>query len=1192
MFTHLHVHSEYSLLDGLCKIPAIMDRVKDIGQEAVALTDHGVLYGAIQFYKEALSRGIKPIIGIEAYLAGGSRHSREAKDKQPFHMTILAKDATGYRNLVTAVTKAHLEGYYYKPRLDRDLLEKYGEGLVALSGCNSSEIARLLEENRVEEASRAALYYKDIFGDFFIEIQDHGIEGMDELNKKLVQLARDTELPLVATNDVHYVNKADSKIQDILLCIGTNSAVSDERRMRMAGAADSYYLKSEEEMRSTFPELPEAFDNSWRIAEMCDLSLEFGSYRLPEADIPAGLSAEEHLAQLCRDGLYRRYQGGSEAATRRLDYELAVVRTTGFSQYILVVYDIAHYAREQGIMMAVRGSAAASIILYCLGVTDIDPLANRLVFERFIHDQRREMPDVDLDFAEDRRDEMIRYAAQKYGADRVAQIITFGTLGAKASIRDVGRALGMSYSDVDRVARLIPNMPPSFGVVTIDRALQESADLRQIQEDDSQVRHLIETAKALEGVARHASTHAAGVVIAPEPLACIVPLQRPTSGDEMALSTTQYAMNDVADLGLLKMDFLGLTNLTILEKAIQVIGESYNVDLDIDELPEDDIKTYDMLSRGETFGVFQMESAGMRRYVQELRPTSVRDLAAMVALYRPGPMQHIPAYIRAKHGEEEIRYPHQDLSELLDETYGIIVYQDQVLLIAQKFAGYTLGQADVMRKAMGKKIPEVMSAERERFVNGAQERGYSARLAEQIFNLIEPFAGYAFNKAHAVSYAVITYQTAFLKANFPEAYMTALLSMADQSRITEAYSECARLGIRVFPPSVNRSSASFSLEPHEGGQAIRFGLASVKNVGAGIAEGIIAARATEGPFVSSYDFFHRIDCRHLNKRALEALIKTGAFDGLDTLSDGQPANRDDLMASLDRLTSLAQHAHRARELGQGSLFDVLEENEQPQFMAIDRSTDETPQSQRLAEEKELLGVYLSEHPFSRAADDLSPFVTPLREISKDMAGQTAIISGLVAFTRSLMTKDGRDFLAATLEDLSESLEVTIWPETYERTQELWWEGNIVVAKVRFRARGDQLDATVVTARLYEEGIPFDPSTLVTTSKRNKSNGRQEGDSPTSRWPPDELSGGAKSLAGTPSLHITLLETADVDSDQRRLRDLMTILRDHEGHDFTHLTIRHNNGEEVDLELPSAHASPQLKESIAKVVGEWGSAELT
>ncbi len=718
MFTHLHNHTEFSLLDGLSRIPRLMEQAQMLGQEAIALTDHGNLYGAVQFYKEAKAKGIKPIIGIEAYVAQSSRLSRDPGDKQPYHMTLLAKNEAGYRNLLALSTKSHLEGYYYRPRMDRELLEQHHEGIIALSGCPTSDISRRLIDGRFDEAVKTARYFKEVFGDFYIELQQHGITEFETLHKDLLRLADETGFPIVATNDVHYVRREDAYAQDILLCIGTNSSVQEENRLKMAGEFGCYALKSEDEMRALFPDHPEAIDNTWQIAEMCDIEIEFGRPRLPRADVPPGVSSDEHLASLCREGLRRLYPDEPEEAERRLDYELDVVRQTGFADYILIVADFAHYAREKGILMAVRGSAAASVILYTLSVTDIDPLEHRLVFERFLNVERREMPDVDLDFAEDRRDEMIRYASETYGYDRVAQIITFGTLGAKASIRDTGRALGMSYADVDRVARLVPTMPASFGVMTIDKAFEEGPEFKQLYQADPSITKLIDTAKELEGVARHASTHAAGVVIAPEPLVNFLPLQRPSSGDENGLPTTQFGMWDVAALGLLKMDFLGLTNLTILGTARDVIKQAQGIDIDLANLPDGDAKTYEMLARGETFGVFQLESGGMTRYVQDLRPESIKDLAAMVALYRPGPMQHIPTYIAAKHGQQEIVYPHEDFSELLDETYGVIVYQDQVLLIAQKFAGYSLGQADVMRKAMGKKVRSIMAAEEERFIEG------------------------------------------------------------------------------------------------------------------------------------------------------------------------------------------------------------------------------------------------------------------------------------------------------------------------------------------------------------------------------------------------------------------------------------------------------------------------------------------
>jgi DNA polymerase-3 subunit alpha len=1162
-------------LDGLARIGPLMERAQELGQEAIGLTDHGALYGVVPFYKEARVRGVKPIIGVEAYVAPGSRLSREPGDKQPFHMTLLAHDQAGYRNLLALATKANLEGYYYRPRMDKELLQQHHEGIIAFSGCHSGEVPRLLAADRWDEALEAARWYKELFGDFYIEVQEHNIPEADKLNKKLVRLARELGYPLVATNDVHFVRREDAPIHDILLCIGTNTSILDERRMRLAGDPDSYYLKSEEEMRQLFPELPEAIDNTWRVAEMCDLELEFGRPHLPEADVPSGLSADDYLAQLCQEGLAWLYPHASDAVRRRLEYELSVVRQTGFADYILVVHDFAQFARRQGILMAVRGSAAASIILYCLGVTDIDPLEHRLVFERFLNVERREMPDVDLDFADDRRDEMIRYAAEKYGYDRVAQIITFGTMGAKAAIRDVGRALGMTYADVDRVARLVP----AALHMTIERALSENAELRAIYDADDQVQRLVDTAKEVEGVARHASTHAAGVVIGSEPLVNFLPLQRPARGDDTSIPTTQYAMEAVADIGLLKMDFLGLANLTILGKAVEIIRETQGVDIDLKTLPDGDAKTYALLSSGETFGVFQLESAGMRRYVQELKPNAVHDLAAMVALFRPGPMQHIPTYIRAKHGMEATRYPHPDLADILDETYGVIVYQDQVLLIAQKFAGYALGEADVMRKAMGKKIATVMRAERERFLAGAKANGYQKAQAEQIFNLIEPFAGYAFNKAHAVSYARIAYQTAYLKANFPAEYMTAVLMLAEHhgaggaQRVAEATAECARLGILVLPPDVNRSAVKFSLERLEDGEAIRFGLANIKNVGVGIVEGIIAARDEGEPFGSIEDFCQRVSFRQLNKRALECMIKAGALDGL--------GDRGTLLANLDRLMNLAQSAQKLRESGQATLFDIFQETAPAAALALQEA--EVPRAQQLAWEKELLGVYVSEHPFTRAAAALGPRVTAMcSEVSEEMNGREVIIAGSITHIRQILTRAGRPFLAVEMEDLTGSVEVTVWPDVYDQTRDLWAEGSILLLTVRVRTRNDRLQVSVQKATAYEEGSDPDPEPV------GGFNGPIAAPRPVrvSQSPTPRVKNN-----GPHEMRITLRESEDADSDHERLRAVMSTLQEFEGEDHVRLTIRQQDGDEVDLELPRARACDELSARLSGLLGDAGTVVL-
>ena len=1251
MFTHLHLHTEYSLLDGLSRIPQLLDRVQELGQEACAITDHGALYGVLDFYQQARKRGIKPIIGVEAYVAPGDRRARDPQAKSSCHLTLLAKNRQGYSNLLALVTKANLEGYYYKPRMDRELLEEHGEGIIALSGCNSGELHRLLLDGRRDDALELANWSRETFDGYYFEVMENGLAEVDAVNKQLIELSRETGISPVATCDSHYIHPDDAPDHDILLCIGTNSSVLDEKRMRMN--APVYYVQSEAEVRARFAELPEAVDNTERIAEACDLELEFGRLHLPDADLPEGVSPDEHLAKLASAGLARRYDPITDEIRGRLKYELDVVRETGFTNYILVVHDFALFARKQGIPMGVRGSAAASLILYCLDITDIDPLAYRLVFERFLNVERREMPDVDFDFADDRRDEVLRYAAEKYGHDHVAQIITFGTLGAKAAIRDVGRALGMTYGDTDRIARLVP---PVLGM-NIERALEENPEMRTVYETEEQVQKLVDTARRLEGVARHASTHAAGLVISREPLVEHVPLQRPGRGDAEnaeALPTTQFAMQQVMDIGLLKLDVLGLANLTILGRAVELIRQSRGVEIDLQQLPDADAETFAMLSQGDTFGVFQLESAGMRRSIQEMKPASIAELAAMVALYRPGPMQHIPAFCRAKHGQEEISYPHPDLADILDETYGIITYQDQVLLIAQKFAGYTLGEADVMRKAMGKKIADVMRAERDRFVKGAKRNGYSEGDAQEIFELILPFAGYAFNKAHAVCYATIAYQTAYLKAHYPAEYMVALLAQAAShpagahARIAAAVAECARLGIGALPPDVNRSQATFSMESQEdGGRAIRFGLQHIKNVGAGAAERIVEEQAQNGPFASIEDFCRRTDLKTVNKRALESLAKSGALADL--------GDRGTLLANLDRLVSLAQREQRLRETGQSTMFDLFGDEVATPMPALELPEAPVARSEELAWEKELLGVYVSEHPYSAAAAVLAPHVTAVcTEIASEgpqaqssngeggaaseatvlpPKGRLATMAGMVGNTRRLYTRAGRPFCAAEIEDLSGTLEVTVWPELFERTQDYWIEGNIVLMEVRIRERNDRLQVAVEQVELYqpvdETSSTFHPPDWL--RKHGKPRTREPGNG----VPPPEpaaqnqeaasnLEAGGSKLEGVPdnapsqatpparpparppaqpstsapspvataaraSLRIELRETNDEDADRDRLQRLLSALRDFPGDDDVRLTVRTLDGAAQRVALPSARACPELTAELANILSDAGEA---
>jgi DNA polymerase-3 subunit alpha len=1144
MFTHLHVHTEYSLLDGMCRISRLISRAKELGMESLAITDHGSMYGVIDFYLAAKEAGIKPILGCEFYVAPVGRHSREAGDKNPYHLILLARNEVGYQNLIQLTTKAHLEGFYYRPRVDHELLAEHHQGLVALSACTQGEIPRLILEGRGEEARQAARWHREVFGDFYLELQRHPLPELDQINPELIAIGKELDIPLVATNDVHYVLREDAPSHELLLCIQTNSTIYDEKRVRMAG--DSFYLRSPDEMAELFSDLPQAVENSQCVADMCQLELQFGRLLLPEVETPEGKTADDYLEQLCREGLERRFSEPTAEVLERLEYELDVVRKTNFANYFLVVWDLISFAEERKILYGVRGSAAASLVLYCLGITNIDPLKHGLVFERFLNVERKEMPDIDLDFQDDRRDEVISYAAQRYGHDRVAQIITFGTLGARAALRDVGRAMAMPYGEVDRVARLVPPMIN----MTLGRALEDSGELKELYLDDEGVRQLVDNAKRVEGIARHASTHAAGVVIAKEPLTQYIPLQRPTKGDEGAIAMTQFPMEAIAEIGLLKMDLLGLVNLTILGKTREIIAQTKGIEIDLSHIPLDDPKTFELLSSGETTGVFQLEGPGMRHFVKALKPSSFSDVAAMIALYRPGPMQHIPTFIRAKHDLEPIQFPHPALSQILEETYGVIVYQDQVLLIVQAFAGYSLGQADVFRKAMGKKIPETMRKERKSFIAGAKRMGFSPEVAREVFDLIEPFAGYAFNKAHSVSYAMIAYQTAYLKANHPAEYMTAVLTMhmGQPDKLASAIAECHRLDIPVLPPDINKSDDTFAIEKTNGKDSIRFGLAAIKNVGFGAVRPLLASRE-EGEFISLEDFCRRADLRALNRRALESLIKVGALDCL--------GSRGALLASAERIMSLAQREQRLKETGQSTMFDLWGETIPVPMPTMELAEIDVPLNERLAWEKELLGVYLSEHPFSRAARHLAPYVTALcGQIDEEMVGQGVVVAGMVASVRQLFTKDGRPFVSALLEDLDGRIEVTAWPEVYKNTKELWTEGTILLVEGRVRARGERVQLSCDRVRRYQpemgEGVETE---LPALPKRRR-------------------------------LLIYITQTADEEADVARLRQIFDILRGSPGKDEVRLIVI-KDGEVINLKLPDMTTgySPELQQRLMGLLGE-------
>ncbi|MDA0264081.1 MAG: DNA polymerase III subunit alpha [Chloroflexi bacterium] len=1082
MFTHLHVHTEYSMLDGISRIPNLVARTKELGMDALAITDHGTFYGVVDFYSACKDVGIKPIIGCEVYVAHNSRFDKDPSERSPNHLVLLARDNTGYRNLMQLVTKAHVDGFHYRPRIDKGLLEEFGQGLAVLSACPSAEVPRLIADGNDEAAAKAAGWYKERFGDgYFLEIQRHEhVPQLPRINEGLITMGKKLDLPLIVTNDAHYVNQADSPLQDIYICIQTSTTIHDEKRLRMED--NSYYIKSPGEMAQLFPDFIPALENTQLVADMCNVELDFGQTHLPKYPTPNGMDADEYLAQLCEEGFRRLYPHPRAEDRDRLSYELDVIRHTQFANYFLVVWDIIDFVRKNNIMYGVRGSAAASVALYCLGITEVDPMEYRLVFERFLNMERKEMPDIDLDFQDDRRDEVLHYVINRYGNDRVAQIITFGTLGAKAALRDVGRALGMGYSEVDRIARMVP-----LKARTLDDALRVSAELKTAYEQEPDVAKLVINAQGLEGIVHHVSTHAAGVLIADEPLTETVPLQRPARGDESSpVLMTQYSMDPVAHLGLLKMDFLGLTNLTILDRAVKLVEKNQGVQIDLQKLPLDDAPTYELLSSGNTTDLFQLESAGMQRYIRELKPSNLGDIAAMIALYRPGPMENIETFIDAKHGRKPISYPHPSFKELLDETYGVIVYQDQVLLILQQFAGYTLGSADIVRKAMGKKIASMMAEERVNFVAGASAKGFGEDVAIEIFDLIEPFAGYAFNKAHSVSYALISYWTGYFKQHYPVEYMAAVLNsrLDNPEKTLTSMNECFRLNIPILLPDINRSEEFFSIDTQTGdsqsgdgtafsGPGLRIGLAAIKTVGEGAIRPVLEERKTNGPFRSIDDFCRRAGASGLNRRILESMAKAGTFDSL--------ASRGAVMGALDQIAATAQREARTRDSGQSSMFDGNEEVSTSGGMSgITLNAPDVSDQEKAAWERELLGMTLSHNPLSALSSmDTGGALNSLDQLTDEMSGQSIDMVGYISSITERSTKEGKRFYIVNLEVLGGFLEVMVWPDTLVRTSDVWEDGRLVRVAGRLRLRGDQMSLAC------DGALEFDPENPLATPAAGK-----------------------------------------------------------------------------------------------------------
>ena len=1041
-FVHLHVHTEYSLLDGAARIKNAVKKAARLGMPALAVTDHGVMFGVVDFYKACLKEGVKPVLGCEVYVAPRTMADRSPRvDDSPFHLVLLAENEEGYRNLLKLVSMGYTEGFYYKPRVDKEVLAAHSRGLIALSGCIAGEVASRVLAGSPEKALQAAMEYRDIFGagNYYLELQDHGFEEQRIANRELLKISKKTGIPLVTTNDVHYVDKEHAEMQDVLLCIQTGKTVDDPSRMKFQ--SQELFLKSREEMELNFGEVREAMDITLAIAERCNVGLTFGELVLPDYTVPEGDTVDTYLEKLCHRGLNRRYGDMSETVRKRMEFELKVIKQMGYSGYFLIVWDMIQYGRDNDIPVGPgRGSAAGSLVAYTLGITDIDPLRYGLLFERFLNPERVSMPDIDMDFCYERRGEVINYVSRKYGADRVAQIATFGTMAARAAIRDVGRTLNIPYSEVDRVAKLVP----AELHITIEKALNDSADLKELYDGNQQIRKLIDMAGLLEGMPRHASTHAAGVVITKEPLTYYLPLYKASDGP----LTTQYAKDQVEELGLLKMDLLGLRTLTVIADAVKMLEENRGIKVDIAEIPLDDPKSYDLLCRGDTTGVFQLESSGMKSILKELKPGVFEDIVALVALYRPGPLGSgmVNDFILNKHGQKKVTYLHPRLEPILKETYGVILYQEQVMRIASDLAGFTLGEADMLRRAMGKKKPEIIAGKRAQFVEGAVNNNVDADIAGQIFDLMEFFAGYGFNKSHSAAYALVTYQTAYLKANYPVEFMTALLtSVRDNTdKVVVFIDDCRRNGIEVLPPDVNRSRQSFSVE----GDKIRFGLAAIKNVGLGAVEAIITSREKEGVFRNFADLCSRLDTRVVNRRVMENLIKAGAMDSLEH-------HRAQLMASVDSGLSLAQQTQKERANGQLSLLDFWGEEVKNTLSLEMPDIKEYSRGEYLALEKEAIGFYLSGHPLMDYRQSLEETGNTLADLKEQKEDIPVTCGGMIASFKKITTKKGDPMAFGMLEDLTGSIEVVFFPRVYKEYHNLIENDAVVLVKGRLSTSGEE-----------------------------------------------------------------------------------------------------------------------------------------
>ncbi len=1070
-FTHLHLHTEYSLLDGSGKIKEMVARVKELGMDSMAITDHGVMYGVIDFYKACKAEDIKPVLGCEVYVAPNSRFDREpgSSEDRYYHLILLAENNTGYNNLMKIVSRGFLEGFYYKPRVDYEVLREYSEGIIALSACLGGEVASNIRRGFYEEAKKAATDLREIFGqnNFFLELQDHGIPEQKLVNQALLRMSDETGIPLVATNDVHYTLESDAQAHDILLCIQTQKKVTDENRMRYEGG--QYFIKSPEEMEGLFPYAKEALTRTWEIANRCNVEIEFGEYKLPQFDVPTGYTALEYLQKLCMEGLKKRYLNPSKELLERLEYEIDTISGMGFVDYFLIVGDFIKFARDNDIVVGPgRGSAAGSIVSYSLGITDIDPIKYNLLFERFLNPERLTMPDIDIDFCFERRQEVIDYVVRKYGKERVAQIVTFGTMAARAVIRDVGRALDLGYSRVDVVAKLIPT---ELGI-TIEKALKSSSELRNLYDSDEEIKFLIDMSMRLEGLPRHTSMHAAGVVISKAPVVDYVPVSR-ASDDSV---TTQFTMTTLEELGLLKMDFLGLRTLTVIQNAVRIINKKADKFLDIDKIDYDDENVYALIASGKTEGIFQLESAGMKNFMKELKPRGMEDIIAGISLYRPGPMDFIPKYIKGKNESDQVVYECPQLEPILSPTYGCIVYQEQVMQIVRDLAGYSYGRSDLVRRAMSKKKASVMEKERINFVYGNEEEGVPGcmsigipeKVANHIFDEMTDFAKYAFNKSHAAAYAVVAYQTAYLKCYYPVEFMAALMTSVidNPGKVAEYIFTCRQMGIRILPPDINEGFSTFSVIDG----AIRYGLSAIKGLGRPVIEAVVNERELNGPFTSLRDFADRLSGKEVNKRTVESFIKSGAFDSLK-------GTRKQLMMVYVQVLDEASQEKKRNLSGQMSLFDFVLEEDKEEYETALPDVGEYTMEQKLAFEKEVMGIYVSGHPLEAYAEVMKKNITnttldfALDEETGEVKvrdGAMGVVGGIITSKTVKTTRTNSMMAFITLEDMVGAVEVIIFPKDYDKNKNFLNEDNKILVKGKITVEEEK-----AAKLICQEIIPFD-----------------------------------------------------------------------------------------------------------------------